>query len=952
MAQTTSLFFQDEILPGVLTEIEHDYNYGEGYYKTDWGTTDTVLVLGTAFSGPINKVVQIYSPEHALHVYGGAYDTKASKEASLVSSIKDVYDRGCRAIYACRISGKEIYKDFDIAPNLNCKLRVSGKYPSNLSKDVYFRFVNDADNGIKFIYYKPASMATVYEKLNGIVESMDSTIETVLNLSGTYGYTDESRLVDLINIVNTSPLNNAITLSLVDNDGNNIASTIEAQSIPVNALFEGVYFIGRTNAKQTAITVVDEKIPAPNDFWSKYKNIDSFKVLTLNTDVDNSYPISGKDLNSVLTEITLSSEYSFVKNLANVDVISTKDNIDYEEVDISGFELYKKLGSGFATTAHIVKKDGINAEKEDGTPNPSAYRVEITSEDDPNRIVPLIDGVYSFLQNVPSSYRVLAHVCASDSAAGIRPKKSDFLVKTAGKTTNVEIGGKNVITISPVVDDKSDTETNYQFEISKLSDNTIDLYNNVDPTKCEFSAQAVTYYDSLNAAKDGETCIVFGDTTKLYKKTDIKSIDLASEYGDILNNKYFYANSKLFKISDGALKEIGQSDSENGKYFIVAGDYSDCVAYVADGNVTLLGSIAQVFTDDNSGLYTAQSMDNSGLTKIMLTEDYLTSSTYSMLVEDLNKTELAKRFTFDVHNDIKLNSNAVIGDVLSSAITTESVAFAKEIYDTNMYIPYTTTDNFVRQLAQHCTYTSLKTSATHGVIGYKKLGIPDTTVLANEVVAAVNADYDLYAKKNNGRNMLDKNNLPYNIGRNVSVVFGSSYVSIDGYTYYSSGVGYAGMVSTLAVEQSSTNQPIALDSLLFELSNYQLKQLTQAGYVTFKDSYTKGIVVSDGITMAPASSEFRRLSTARIIGATESLIRAAAEPFIGIQNSLANRNALKTAIRSNLNKVVGVFINDYNFTVTSDVEQQKLGYIDIEYGIVPFYEIRQIRNRITIKDSI
>ena len=31
-------------------------------------------------------------------------------------------------------------------------------------------------------------------------------------------------------------------------------------------------------------------------------------------------------------------------------------------------------------------------------------------------------------------------------------------------------------------------------------------------------------------------------------------------------------------------------------------------------------------------------------------------------------------------------------------------------YDYDMYIPYRTVDNFARQLAQHCTYTELKTT--------------------------------------------------------------------------------------------------------------------------------------------------------------------------------------------------------------------------------------------------
>ena len=38
-----------------------------------------------------------------------------------------------------------------------------------------------------------------------------------------------------------------------------------------------------------------------------------------------------------------------------------------------------------------------------------------------------------------------------------------------------------------------------------------------------------------------------------------------------------------------------------------------------------------------------------------------------------------------------------------------------------MYIPYRTVDNFARQLAQHCTYTELKTGPTHGFIGCERM---------------------------------------------------------------------------------------------------------------------------------------------------------------------------------------------------------------------------------------
>ena len=87
------------------------------------------------------------------------------------------------------------------------------------------------------------------------------------------------------------------------------------------------------------------------------------------------------------------------------------------------------------------------------------------------------------------------------------------------------------------------------------------------------------------------------------------------------------------------------------------------------------------------------------------------------------------------------------------------------------------------------------------------------------------------------------------------------------------------MVSTLPLDQSSTSQPINFSSTSPNLTQSQLGQLTAKGIVTFRRSFTKGIVVTDGVTMAPAESVFRRLSASRITGAVEDLIRQACEPF-------------------------------------------------------------------------
>jgi hypothetical protein len=276
------------------------------------------------------------------------------------------------------------------------------------------------------------------------------------------------------------------------------------------------------------------------------------------------------------------------------------------------------------------------------------------------------------------------------------------------------------------------------------------------------------------------------------------------------------------------------------------------------------------------------------------------------------------------------------------------------IVDVNKFIPYRTDDNFARHLAQHCMYTSLKTAPTHGIIGTKILLDTTLSSISNRVkeLAELRLESTLVGKKSNGTDMLDRNNMPYPIGRKVSVTCGQYIVHTDDdYSFVSNmAAGYAGMVSTLPLDQSSTCQVINIPTPMYELTNYQLGLLTQSGFVTVKKSYSKGWVITDGITMASADSPYKRLSASRIADGIEEVIRTVCEPFIGKVNNLANQNSLRSAIKSELDKLKGKIIEDYEFRLLTDKTKNSMGILDIDYAIVPVYEIKQIRNHITIKE--
>lgn len=270
----TGIFDNDLILPGVITEIIPDY--AQDYDTTKFGTTESVTIVGTAFNGPVGKVVPVFSPEHAKYIFGDSFDSKTRREASLVAEIYDAWDRGCRTIYAIRVSGKEIYKDYKFATETKLKLRVSGIFPSNENKDVFLNYsANQAENGDPGVIrvYKPINRSNMKEKIQGLVYNQTELLVTDIKLSG-YGLTKDSRLVDIINIVNNAESNNVIRLAIVNEHGADVtASSKEAQSLSLGVMFPGLYTIGRDKNAEgvTAKTEVDYVLAGTRKPHSNYQ---------------------------------------------------------------------------------------------------------------------------------------------------------------------------------------------------------------------------------------------------------------------------------------------------------------------------------------------------------------------------------------------------------------------------------------------------------------------------------------------------------------------------------------------------------------------------------------------------------------------------------------------------------------------------------------------------------
>ena len=955
---STGIFDNDLILPGVITEIIPDY--AQDYDTSSFGTTESVTIIGTAFNGPVGRVTPIFSPEHAKYIFGDSFDPTTRREASLVAEIYDAWERGCRTIYGIRVSGKEIYKDYSFATETKLKLRVSGIFPSNDNKEVYMNFTaTQAANGevgsIKI--YKPADRSNMKEKMQGLVLNQNQMLVTEVKLSG-YGITKDSRLVDVINIVNGAENNNVIRLAIVNENGADVTtSSKEAQSLSVGVMFPGVYTIGRdkATAEVTVKTEVGYVLSSEAKPHANYQEA-IWKELVVNTDVSASYPIYAKsngELNTLLGAVTTDAAGEWLKAIGVIDKIAEKDKIDYEEAELDEFDLYQRLGSGFAQTAKIIEVKGNDGRVK-------GYKVTVPDSNDENRVVSIPDGIYSMLENHSTNYTVMSNATAETKVSGKLPRKDAFKKRKAG-VINLKDNGTNVIELTAKIDSRDFSEaTNYSVEVISVEeglDQAEVLANLATDVKYERIVTITEEEVSNVKFPEGTNVMVYEDTLADELVVNRAMADVTFTLKTVQNGVLVDADEKGNFIVDVEDKLYAvEYGAEMARYRIKAvvedtyvigtnGDLANVYKVLADNElepVAILGQIANRELEEDYTICFVEILANKAVVKVFSTE-----------AQWMNYDELVG----------KLNEDSVFSELFTAVAYTPDVEVAAKLvgegvdkgdtyYDTTMYIPYTTTDNFARHLAQHCTYTSLKTYPTHGIIGCSKLNGVNLATVADRVNEILALDLDLYAKRPNGNNMLNNNNVPHPIGRCISVPFMQYTVTTgNGYNYVSNGAaGYAGMVSTLAADRSSTNQPINIPNLAFELSNYQLSKLTGKGVVTCKRT-TQGLVITDGITMAPVDSAYRRLSTTKVINVVDRSLREVIEPFIGLQDNLATINSLNTAITSVLNKLKESLINYYEFKIVTDQASSRLGIIKINYTIIPTNEIKEVRNTVSVQES-
>jgi len=196
-----------------------------------------------------------------------------------------------------------------------------------------------------------------------------------------------------------------------------------------------------------------------------------------------------------------------------------------------------------------------------------------------------------------------------------------------------------------------------------------------------------------------------------------------------------------------------------------------------------------------------------------------------------------------------------------------------------------------------------------------------------------------------GAQQYDRNDHLVDIGKYISVIGAQAILSNSTHatSYVASGAAvYAGFYSQLPGNSAPTNKVIPGVRLPFRVSAAKHDLLAGKRLVMFQQK-SKGNVVADAPTAARPDSDYRRLTTIRIVKECIDAVRQAAEPFIGEPITGARLAALETAIDQALTKLKKAeYIQRFDAIVTSTPTQQVQGEADVELVLVPAFELRQI----------
>jgi hypothetical protein len=150
-----------------------------------------------------------------------------------------------------------------------------------------------------------------------------------------------------------------------------------------------------------------------------------------------------------------------------------------------------------------------------------------------------------------------------------------------------------------------------------------------------------------------------------------------------------------------------------------------------------------------------------------------------------------------------------------------------------------------------------------------------------------------------------------------------------------------------------TNKPVSGASLIYKMGLTAYDSLVGAGYVCLRNKAGGNLIVTDAPTAALPNSDWRRLSTVRIVKAVVDGVRRVLDPYIGEGTGASVRASMNNAVEGVLMSAKKEkILQDYKgFSITQTPQQEVTGDIDVSLTLVPAFEIRQINVTVSLSKS-
>ena len=886
-------------LPGHLVEFK-DGGLQLTSTTTDTSSTKSLLILGTALDGPINEPVKIDAVT-VSQVFGKEVDADGYPNGTtLTKYAKQAFKNGFDDVRCMRVTGSQAYTTIyghetvgyvtdSAVVNEHGEDATDGNGIINSNSKIFKKDYSDGDNPV---YVIDRAIMDGSDRIDGIY--INDGTERVIGLGSTSGGASEATW---------SPYH-----------GFSIDANKFGKLNKLTLKCKAIKFVGSTDAGTYSYTTTIASDPVTETGG----DLDSIAFTVPSTPITGSAPEFFKEesahrtLNDKLPDVTGIDLNGFI-----VKVNGTPTPL-VEGTDYTGSYSYDSLTSTGTYTITPAASGAIR----------TAYDTDPT--------VKLSITYYPYEEvTIDDDFTDNFNALVADSTLDV----SEALAKKDAEITSVTVGTDVFLTTSAEFTDK--------FEISGGKVKVIDPVG-MTPG----SVIKAAYSWSKEIVSDLELKIKSQWGGSLYKDGKVqvkKMIDGTTNFTVIeftapsaKGGKKFSYSSKYYTTIDDLVLAM-KNDTNNVNMFeieIVKGEGTDALDLLVSTDVLDLseGGEDGIKVTNNemfealSGVrYTAADI---GSPISAYTTDVVTSDMVGYL-----KTQGAYQILENYNVDF----------IYPAGVYADSVQTVNPNSD------------FQRELALVCAVLTYRTKMTHGFIDVKPNS--NTTLVGTDayVNKLINSHPNIYYMTDSDGNVIyDADSKPMDIGWYTSCVVGPEPVMTSDTlgTYYGSpAIAYAALNSVLEPQSSPMNKALRnVNGMKFKFSNKQMDMLLGSRFVCFKLK-NEGLAtasstpyVVDGITSGAPNCDYHDIVVVKVITDVVDQIRKVADPFIGEQNTVEQRNALSALIAKRLAKLVEIGeIQSYEFEVSATIQQQLIGEASIALTIVPALTLRKITTVVALR---